>query len=341
MYVSLSDLDSRDSQTVAFPQPIIFRFVNYLLIVYLLEKGPQSRGLQDRRNVSSGPIVPPIVAHVQQTVTPEPSGTVFSATYQSDFTYAQTSSDHLSPSASSSLLTNPQSLPPPPPLEVFGYPHDYYPEGEPEEAYDRRRHRSSEDIDLDSSGQFETLSQRSLKGATETVDKPTEFKHFASMAAVFQSSSGGSSQPPEISIEPARLLQSTSSSYHANLSVEADRRYSDQYDRVHHSSSSSNSLAFSPPEFGRRGHVESRSTDGHQPLDFRPSSNLIMGPVVSSYQSVSIPDFSTVYLSSVKSFVLFLFWRFSSLLTRCLPNRFLNELDTRLKTRTHTMFHEL
>lgn len=227
---------------------------------------------------------------VQPSVTsPEPSGTTYSSSYTSDFGYANSRSDTLSPSCSTTINT--ESLPPPPPLESFGYPEEYYPEGEPEETFSRRRHRNSENVDLDSSGQYEQLTQRpQIREGSETSDQQqqqqqTEFKHFASMAAVFQSSSGGPANPPDLSIDPLRI-QTTPSNYNTIVPSDTDHRYSDQYDRAQHSSSSSNSLAFSPPEF-YRGHPDSHhAVDNQQAIDFRPSSIAPMVPLNSTFQMV-------------------------------------------------------
>lgn len=189
-----------------------------------------------------------------------------SSSYPPDFGYPNhptSSGDALSPSTTSST-THSQTLPPPPPLEVFGYPHHgYYPDEEHEEDDDEdgRRHRSSEDVDFESSEQADPLMQH---------NSDTEFKHFGIMAAGLSSGLNPSENLGESSC--LRTHPSYDPSTGPSVVMDSEHRYSDHFDRIHHSSSSSNSLAFSPTEVYRPpiGNNGSRNNDPYA-MDCRPA----------------------------------------------------------------------
>lgn len=232
-----------------------------------LFKGPQSRGAQqERRNVAGSLPSTTSGAHIQSETTPEPTSTMASSSYSTDFggylNNPTSSGDALSPSTTSSTA-HLHALPPPPPLEVF-YPqhhHGYFPqEGhEEDEDEDGRRHRSSEDVDFESSGHADPLMQRS---------SDPEFKHFGIMAAGFSSGLNPAENLGEscLRTHPGYDLSASSSA----MMDSEHRTYSDQFDRTHHSSSSSNSLAFSPTEVYRSASGNGSRTNDPYAMDCRP-----------------------------------------------------------------------
>lgn len=199
--------------------------------------------------------------------------TVASSSYSTEFNYPHTnpnsSGEALSPSTTSST-THSMSLPPPPPLETFGYPHqhDYFHEEDREEEDDDgRRHRSSEDVDFDSSEHADPLLQR------RENPSQSEFKHFADMAVVFQGS-GAVVHPDNFAELSSKLPSNYEQPSTSSSSIVLESGYNDHCDRVHHSSSSGNSLAFSPEGYRQGNNGGSRSND-HYAMDCRQSINIV------------------------------------------------------------------
>lgn len=260
--------------------------------------------MQDRRGTNttatsptaSGSSNPPPPHHhqqQQQDSTPEPSMVASSSSYSTDYggyghNHPASSRDTLSPPMSSSTSQH-QTLPPPPPLEVFGYPHmpEYFPDCEEEEE-----DCDNEDCDQD-------ISRRRSSGGDVVEYSPNnpsldpalhprgggepdpEFKHFASMAAVFQGS-GAAGMHPSTGSGRMQQQQQAPTGYQQDCPLDVDSRYTDHhYERAHQSSRSSNSVGFSPPEYYRSTGNNGGSRDAY-PMDCRHSHH----PSTTSFQPV-------------------------------------------------------
>ena len=229
---------------------------------------------------------------------------------------------------------------PPPPLEAFGYPlhpagyYHHHPqlrreeeeeEEEDDEEEEEEARRSNEDVEFDHShSSIQTVHPQRDQGVIHHPE--TEFgRSFALMANFHDSSNstgGPSTHHPSVSPTPYHPAQS-SSSMDASDFHRHRGGYADPYDRLHHSSSSSNSVAFSPTEVyspsrhptgqhhqstivgHRTNNNGSRSTD-LLPGDCRraPSGNLISP----SFQQVS--QFSIIDITNILIKICLLLTRF-------------------------------
>ena len=214
---------------------------------------------------------------------------VASSSSAPEFSYPQnpsSSGDALSPSTTSSTS---HSLPPPPPLEPFGYPHGCFPEEAEEDGGDHQR--SSEDVEFDSSEPIRPHPRA-------TVEPETEFKHFANMATVFQT-------PTVHPLVDDRRIQQHAAvvNYDPSMDEASDQRYGPRhFDHVpHHSSSSSNSFAISPtevyPVLGNNNNNVSRSVDSS--MDYRQSA---IQPSTLFQQVCVVSQFNPLILLIIKDF---------------------------------------
>ncbi|EFX90269.1 hypothetical protein DAPPUDRAFT_94311 [Daphnia pulex] len=276
--------------------------------------GPQNKGMADRR--SGNPSTSAAGTGVgQSSTTPEPRpgyGSMMAASSSTEFP-GSSHSAQLPTSSRDPLPTASQR--PPPPLEAFGYPlHSsgyYHPqtcleeedEEDDDEEEEEEARRSNEDIEFDPSRpSLQTIhSHHRDQGAIHHPE--TEFGRSFAMMTNFHDSSnstgGPSTHHQSVSPSPYHPAQS-SSSVDASDFHRHRGGYSEPYDRQH-SSSSSNSLAFSPTEVyspsRHPGHHHQSSIVGHRsnnngsrstevsPIDCRrpPSDNLISP----SFQQVS------------------------------------------------------